>query len=167
MYCYTKKNLAWIKIPKNACSSWEHALSNDGWALENLSDYQGRWQEMQWFGFIRDPYVRHTMGISQFLSNNRMTSILDNEDYAKLICAGFWDEHCYTIHHLVPYELIQLTNWFVLDFTPDNYEEHTRNFCNAHGVGLPAIQRFGVSGSLIKEQRKRICLLYTSDAADE
>ena len=45
MYCLTKDNLAWIKIAKNACSSWETALSNDGWKLENLSDYQGRWQE--------------------------------------------------------------------------------------------------------------------------
>ena len=31
MYCLTKDNLAWIKVAKNACTSWEVALSNDGW----------------------------------------------------------------------------------------------------------------------------------------
>lgn len=156
MFCLTKDNLAWIKIAKNACTSWEVALSNDGWKLENLSDYQGRWQEKTWFGFLRDPDVRHTMGVVQFLCQTNLLSIIDDEKYSKVVCSLLFDEHTYSIHHLVPYELIKITNWFIIDHKCFNYETLTRNFCQQYGVSIPAIPKLNQSNAINKSYRDKI-----------
>lgn len=148
MYCLTKGNLAWIKIAKNACTSWQTALEADGWKLENLSDYQGRWHEKIWFGFLRDPGVRHTMGIVQFLFANNLLELVDNEKYSKIVCSLLLDEHTYSVHHLVPYELIQQTNWFVIDHNYFNYEILVRSFCKQHGIDIPPIPRLNKSNDL-------------------
>lgn len=148
MFCLTKNNLAWIKIAKNACSSWQDALQNDGWSLENLSDYQGRWHEKTWIGFLRDPLTRHTMGIVQFLHDNQLLQILDHPEYSKIVCSLLVDEHTYSVHHMIPYELIQLTNWFVIDHEYFNYEILVRKFCQQHGINIPPIARLNQSSEL-------------------
>ena len=156
MFCLTKNNLAWIKIAKNACSSWQHALENDGWCLENLSDYQGRWHEKIWIGFLRDPDTRHTMGLVQFLSNINLLSILDDPNYCKIVCSLLADEHTYSMHHLIPYELIQITNWFVIDHDHFDYEILVRKFCLQHGITIPAIPRLNQSSDLLNAYKLKI-----------
>ena len=156
MFCLTKNNLAWIKIAKNACSSWQYVLENDGWRLENLSDYQGRWHEKIWFGFLRDPDTRHTMGLVQFLSSNNLLSILDDPKYSKIVCSLLFDEHTYSMHHLVPYELIQITNWFVIDHEHFDYEILTRKFCLQHGITIPPIPRLNQSSDLANAYKSKI-----------
>jgi DNA modification methylase len=156
MFCLTKNNLAWIKIAKNACSSWQHALQNDGWSLENLSDYQGRWHEKTWIGFLRDPDTRHTTGIVQFLHNAHLLHILDHPEYSKIVCSLLVDEHTYSMHHLIPYELIQITNWFVIDHAHFNYETLVRNFCQLHGINIPPIARLNQSSELLNFYKLKV-----------
>lgn len=152
----TKGHLAWIKIAKNACTSWQVALTQDGWTLENLSNYQGRWQEKTWFAFLRDPGVRHTMGISQFLNKYNLLDILDHPTHAKAICSVLCDEHTYSVHHMIPYELIQQVNWFVIDHQYYDYENLVRRFCHHHKVLLPEIKKLNKSTPKINLIRDRI-----------
>jgi hypothetical protein len=156
MFCMTKGPLAWIKIAKNACTSWQAALAQDGWLLENLSSYQGRWHEKIWLGFLRDPVVRHTMGLSEFLMRYDLTSILDHPVYAKTVCSVLCDEHTYSVHHMVPYELIQQTNWFVMDHRYFDYEDLVRRFCKNYDVNIPAIPRLNQSPEIAKQIRIKI-----------
>jgi hypothetical protein len=156
MYCLTKNNLAWIKIAKNACTSWQTALEADGWKLENLSDYQGRWHEKIWFGFLRDPDTRHTMGVVQFLYLVNLLSLLDDQKYSKIASALLYDEHTYSIHHLVPYELIQQTHWFVIDHKYFNYETLVRTFCSDYGITIPPIPVLHKSSEYIKACQSKL-----------
>lgn len=156
MFCMTKGPLAWIKIAKNACTSWQGALTQDGWTLENLSDYQGRWHEKTWVGFLRDPGARHTMGLTEFLKRQDLFSILDHPAYSKIVCSLLCDEHTYSIHHMVPYELIQQTNWFVIDHMHFDYTDLTRRFCNSYNISLPHIPTLNQSTDEIKQMRKKI-----------
>jgi hypothetical protein len=156
MFCMTNGPLAWIKIAKNACSSWQTALEKDGWKLENLSDYQGRWHEKIWIGFLRDPGVRHTMGVAQFLEKCNLEKILYDPEYAKIVCSLLMDEHTYSVHHMVPYELIQQTNWFVIDHKYFDYEDLTRRFCKRHGIKIPDIPKLNQSSQRRKEMQYKI-----------
>jgi hypothetical protein len=165
MFCITKGPLAWIKIAKNACSSWQYALTQDGWSLENLSDYQGRWHEKTWFGFLRDPGDRHTMGVAQFLDSNNLLSILDHPVYAKMVCSVLCDEHTYSVHHMVPYELIQQTNWFVIDHAHFDYEDLTRRFCKSYNLQIPPIPNLNQSRDEIKQIRSKIDLIKQQNTA--
>jgi hypothetical protein len=155
----TKGPLAWIKIAKNACMSWQTALNNDGWNLENLSDYQGKWHEKIWIGFLRDPGTRHTMGVAQILKILNLKKILDDPEYSKIVCSLLMDEHTYSIHHMVPYELIQNTNWFVIDHQYFNYEDLTRRFCKTYGVDIPTIPKLNQSTNTDKEIQNKIDLI--------
>jgi hypothetical protein len=156
MFCITKGPLAWIKIAKNACTSWQVALTQDGWTLENLSDYQGRWQEKTWFAFLRDPGIRHTMGVSEFLLRYNLLDILDHPTWSKAICSVLCDEHTYSVHHMIPYELIQQVNWFVIDHDYYDYENLVRRFCHQHNVALPEIKKLNKSSENVIAIRKRI-----------
>lgn len=156
MFCMTKGPLAWIKIAKNACSSWQTALAQDGWRLENLSDYQGRWHEKIWIGFLRDPGVRHTMGVSEFLTRHNLTGILDHSEYSKITCSVLCDEHTYSVHHMVPYELIQQTNWFVIDHRYFDYEDLVRRFCKPYGINIPAMPTLNRSTESMQQIRIKI-----------
>lgn len=159
MFCLTKGPLAWIKLAKNACTSWETALTKDGWQVENLSDYQGRWQEKIWIGFLRDPGTRHTMGIAQFLTIHNLIAILDDPEYSKMVCSVLCDEHTYSIHHMIPYELIQQTNWFVIDHAYYNYEDLVRKFCKNYNIEIPKIPRLNQSGKQLKQVQNKIDLI--------
>lgn len=161
----TKGQLAWIKIAKNACTSWQTALSQDGWNLENLSDYQGKWHEKIWIGFLRDPGVRHTMGVAQILKQLNLTKILDDPEYSKIICSLLMDEHTYSIHHMVPYDLIQQTNWFVIDHRYFDYENLTRRFCKTHGIEIPVIPKLNQSTLADKQIQDKINFIKTQNSS--
>ena len=165
MYCMTKGPLAWIKISKNACTSWETALGQDGWKLENLSDYQGRWHEKIWIGFLRDPGVRHSMGVAQFLEKHRLEKILNDSNYAKIICSLLVDEHTYSVHHMVPYELVQQTNWFVIDHRYFDYENLVGRFCKKHGIEIPPIPKLNKSSKHKKEMQHKIDTIKAENVA--
>lgn len=156
MFCMTKGPLAWIKIAKNACTSWQTALKQDGWKLENLSDYQGRWHEKIWLGFLRDPGARHTMGVEEFLRRYDIISILDHPLYSKMVCSLLLDEHTYSVHHMVPYELVQQTNWFVIDHPSFDYEDLVGKFCKKYNVQIPKIPRLNQSYESAKQTRQKI-----------
>jgi hypothetical protein len=156
MFCMTKGPLAWIKIAKNACTSWQKTLEGNGWCLENLSDYQGRWNEKIWIGFLRDPGIRHTMGVYQFLKNNNLTKILDEPQYSKIVCSLLMDEHTYSIHHMIPYELVTQTNWFIIDHQHFDYEVLVRKFCQQYGVDIPLMPRLNQSSEHDKRLHDRI-----------
>lgn len=152
----TSGDIAWINIAKNACTSWQTALTSAGWKLENLSDYQGRWNEKLWIGLLRDPGYRHTMGVAEFLVRHKITEIVDDQKYSKIVCSLLCDEHTYSVHHMVPYELIQQTNWFVIDHCHYDYEHLARKFCQQYGISIPDIPRLNQSNQSVRELRSKI-----------
>ena len=156
MYYLRKNNLAWLKLPKNACSSWEHALSNDGWTTHDLYEYNGNWNDLSWFGFLRDPIARHVMGLEQFLKINKLYDILEHPTYNKIIISAVFDEHTYSIHQLIPEELIKEVTWFIIDHKIFNYEILVKNFCYQHQITIPAIPRLNVSSTQSTDIKTRI-----------
>jgi hypothetical protein len=56
----------------------------------------------------------------------------------------------------VPSEIIQRTNWFVLDHDYYNYEQLVRNFLKQHNVDLPPVPRLNASSARDKQLQTKI-----------
>ena len=133
----SKGQVSWIKIAKNASQSWMHALEQDGWVTEDIRRYDGRWNERVWFGLLRDPVYRHTVGVAHYLFYHKLGSLLKNKKFSSLLCSGVFDEHSYSVHHLIPHELITQAHWFIIDQENYDYVELVRNLCSKFDVSIP------------------------------
>ena len=156
MYFHHNNKLAWISIAKNACQTWQHVFDNLGWTKEDLFNPQVDLAQLKFFGFLRHPNTRHTMGIVEYLHRTKQQELLDNPNINKLFVSAVFDEHSYNIHSLVPSEIIQRTNWFVLDHDYYNYEQLVRNFLKQHNVDLPPVPRLNTSSARDKQLQTKI-----------
>lgn len=156
MHFYTNGRLAYLKIPKNACMSWSRALGAMGWEEQDLYIPRQPLDDLVFFGLLREPDQRHTQGLAQYLKNERLEHLLQDEFFQRILVSAVFDEHTYNIHSLVPSHIIQRTNWFVLDDQYYDYEQLVRNFLQQHNVALPPVPRINVSSSRDKQLQTQI-----------
>jgi hypothetical protein len=156
MHFYTNGKLAYLKIPKNACMSWTHVLDNMGWEEQDLYIPRQPLDDLVFFGLLREPEHRHTLGLVQYLKNERLEHLLKDEFFQRILVSAVFDEHTYNIHSMVPSDIIKRTNWFILDDQHYNYEQLVRNFLRQHNVDLPAVPRINVSSVRDKQLQTQI-----------
>ena len=163
MYFYTNGQVAWLKIAKNACSSWSSVFEKLGWQKHDLYIPEIDISNLNFFALIQDPEKRHTAGIVQYLRREGLFDLLDNVEYQRLVVSACFDEHTYTIHSMVPDSLIKRTQWFVMDHDRYNYETLARNFLKTHGIDLPPIPRLNQSppkAQLLKQKVNDLKKIY-------
>lgn len=163
MFFYHNDKLAWISIAKNACTTWEHVFGNLGWKKENLIRPQTDLSKLKFFGFIREPTKRHTMGVVEYLSRADLLPLIDAVPYNKLLASVVFDEHCYPLNHMIPADILNRTIFFAIDRGEYDYEILMRDFLSRHGVEITVpvprlnstehkTQKYRDQINLIKEQ---------------
>jgi hypothetical protein len=158
MYFHHNNNLAWISIAKNASRSWEQVFDNLGWQKENLFHPQVDIQQLKFFGFLRWPAVRHTMGVVEYLEQTDQLALLKNSQVNRLLVSAVFDQHSYTVSQMIPADIIERTTWFLIDQLYYNYEQLVKNYLHSHGVEI-AIPVPRLSDSRSTTQQARIILL--------
>lgn len=136
MFFYHNDNLAWLSIAKNACSSWAHVFDSLGWKKENLYEPITDISKLKFFGFMRDPDDRHTMGIVEYLSRHDLLPLISASPYNKLLAGAVFDEHCYALSHIIPDSIRNRATFFIIDRNYFNYELLVQNFLRHHNVEI-------------------------------
>ena len=136
MYFHHNSNLAWLSIAKNASTSWISIFDSMSWQKEDLYDPVVDINKLTFFGFLRDPNDRHTMGIVEYLARTGQRELINDPAWNRLLVSGLFDEHSYTVSHLIPGHVLTRTTFFILDQSYFNYEVLTKNYLRNHGVEL-------------------------------
>ena len=136
MYFHHNNNLAWISIAKNACRSWAQVFDNLGWQKEDLFQPQVDIQQLKFFGFLRWPAVRHTMGVIEYLEQTNQCDLLYNTQVNRLLVSAVFDQHSYAVSQMIPADIVKRTEFFIIDHTHYNYEILVQNYLRSHGVEI-------------------------------
>ena len=139
MFCYVHQNFAYIKMPKNGSSTYADFFEKHGWVKTDLFYNDLDLDNTIFFGHITEPNHRHTKGIAQYLLNTHQMNLLDHE-LERLLVSGVFDEHCYSIHMMIPH-LVDRVNWIPLDYTSaynknNNGDSLTNDFFKKHNLNL-------------------------------
>lgn len=136
MFCYTHKNFAYVKVPKNGCMSYSTFLENNGWTKTDLFFNDLDVDNTIFFGHITEPNKRHTRGLAQYLINTNQVSLLDSS-VSHLLVSGVFDEHCYSVHMMLPH-LVNKIKWIPLDYSHDKFDGNhlTNMFFKENGINL-------------------------------
>lgn len=161
MYFYHNNSLGWLKIPKNACSSWESVFEQVGWQKEDLYDPQVDLNSLTFFGFLRRPDTRHDMGIVEYLMRSDIVDLLYDERFNRLLASAIFDEHTYGVWHMVPKQILDRTTFFIIDHVEFDYEKLTKNWLLDHGVDITnvPVPRLNPSNDFAKQLRNKIALV--------
>jgi len=126
MFCYIKDQFCYIQIPKNASTTYNKLLSDNGWQRRDLFANDLDLKNMILWGLIQDPEVRHTKGLSTFLLAN---SDIDysNPNIAKLLISGVFDAHTYSMSMMLGPVWNYPIHWIPLDHTFTDYSIQTFN----------------------------------------
>jgi hypothetical protein len=136
MYFHHNNRVAWLSIAKNACRSWERVFDDLGWQKEDLFRPTVDIQQLEFFGLLRWPAVRHTMGVIEYLEQTGQQALLHNPEVNRLLVSAVFDQHSYTVSQMIPANIVQRTTWFIIDQTPYNYEFLVKNYLHSHGVEI-------------------------------
>ena len=136
MYFHHNNRLAWISIAKNACRSWAQVFDNLGWQKEDLFQPQVDIQQLKFFGFLRWPAVRHTMGVIEYLEQTDQCDLLYNTQVNRLLVSAVFDQHSYTLSQMIPDDIVKRTEFFIIDQTYYNYEILVKNYLHSHGIEI-------------------------------
>ncbi len=156
MYFYTNGQVAWLKIAKNACTSWSSVFEKLGWQRHDLYIPDIDISNLNFFALIQDPEKRHNAGVVQYLVNEGLIDLLDDPEYQRLVVSACFDEHTYTIHSTIPDSIIKKAQWFVMDHDRYNYETLVRNYLKTHNVDLPLVPRLNQSSPNIQILKQKI-----------
>lgn len=136
LYFHHNNRIAWLSIAKNACRSWAHVFDELGWEKQDLFQPTVDIEKLEFFGFLRWPSVRHTMGVIEYLEQTDQLALLHNIRFNRVLVSAVFDQHSYTVSQMVPADIIRRTTWFIMDQTYYNYEILVRNYLNYHGVEI-------------------------------
>jgi hypothetical protein len=157
MYFHHNGNVAWISLAKNACMSWIQVFDELGWTKDNLYEPQVDVSKLKFFGFLRDPDQRHTMGVVEYLQRHQLLGLLYHDEFCHVLAAGVFDQHSYAISHVVPEHIIKTTTFFIIDQTYYDYELLVQNFLEEHGVTISTpVPRVNSGQSEIHQHRQRL-----------
>lgn len=114
MFFYTNQKLAWLSIPKNASSSLADVFGRQlKWQRQNLYDTDIDLSSLEFFACLRDPDVRHTVGVAQYLYAQKIPALVT--DYPKILASAIFDEHSMPLHFMISQPVLDRCTFFVID----------------------------------------------------
>lgn len=157
MYFHHNGSVAWISIAKNACSSWAWVFDRLGWVKEDLFNSDTNLENLTFFGFLRNPEYRHTMGVVEYLKKTDQQQLLYDTSVNKLFVSAVFDQHSYSVSQMIPDSILNRTTFFIIDQTYYNYETLVKRFLNHHGVTIDfEIPRIYTAEESIKTMRQKL-----------
>jgi hypothetical protein len=136
VYFYTNQKLAWLSIPKNASTSLTEIFGDQlGWQRQNLYRPTIDLGQLEFFGCLRHPDVRHTVGVAQYLTAQNLTEILT--DYPKILACAIFDEHSMPLHFMISQTILDRCTFFVIDDPRSPWPNHLVSWLFRRGVELP------------------------------
>lgn len=152
---YTNGRLAWLSVLKNACSSYGHVFSELGWQPHDLYTTKIDPDSLIWLGLLRDPNVRHSMGVVQYLMEQKLEACLDEPLCHPFLTSACLDAHSMPVTSQIPENIVNRAHWFVMDHPVYDYEKLLRNFLRNHRFELPPVPRINQShpGKKLLQQR--------------
>lgn len=156
MFFYTNQKLAWLSIPKNASTSLTQVFGDQlGWQRQDLYDPTIDLDNLEFFGCLRDPDVRHTVGVAQFLTTQKLTWLVNF--YPKILACSILDEHSMPLHFLIPQPVLDRCTFFLIDGPQTPWPNHLISWLSRRGVELPGpIPSLNSSRDSHEELRQRI-----------
>jgi hypothetical protein len=133
---YTNGKLAWLSIPKNASTSLSRLLGDQlGWQRHDLHRPNIDLNQLEFFACLRDPDDRHTVGMAQFLTTQKLTWLVNF--YPKILAGSILDEHSMPIHFLVPQAVLDRCTFFVIDDPKGPWPGNLVSWLANRSVDLP------------------------------
>lgn len=135
--CYTdpNSNLVWWVHSKCACSFYKIIFRKLGW-IESNSAESKIWQDKIVFSHIRDPLVKHRIGIIEWFYFTKNIKLLqdnfENEKFFQMLSEiAYLDIHSMSIRDHLGSEKSSKIHWIPID-TNANHVEETINFIEQH-----------------------------------
>lgn len=153
---FTNGRLAWLRVLKNASSSYARVFEDLDWELHDLYKTKIDTDSLTWFGLLRDPNVRHSMGIVQYLMEQSLQACLDEPLCHPLLTSACLDAHSMPITAQIPESIVHRAHWFVLDHPTYDHERLLRNFLRTHKFELPPVPRIHESTAEKRQMQQRI-----------
>jgi len=136
MYFHHNHRVAWLSIAKNACRSWAQVFDDLGWIKEDLYQPQVDTAQLEFFGFLRWPAIRHTMGVIEYLEQTGQLALLHNTRFNRVLVSAVFDQHSYPVSQMIPANIVKRTTWFIIDQVNWDYEQLVQNYLRTHGVEI-------------------------------
>ena len=153
---FTNNRLAWLRVLKNGSSSYAFLFEQLGWEKHDLYKTKIDPASLTWFGLLRDPNVRHSMGIVQYLMEQQLQACIDEPLCHPLLTSACLDAHSMPITAQIPESIVQRAHWFVIDHNRYNHEDLLRNFLRSHKFELPKVPRLHTSTEEKKILQQRV-----------
>lgn len=120
MLGYRKDNYIYLRIPKNACTTYGMFLESKGWNQFELNPFEDYSNCLVW-GHIADPETRYMKGLAEYLltryEEDEIEFLLTDPVASKMLISGVFDQHTYTISMLLgPFNKLPV-HWIPLDFS--------------------------------------------------
>ena len=135
-------------------------FGNLGWIKEDLFNPTVDLAQLKFFGFLRNPGKRHTMGVIEYLCRSNQRQLINNDKVNQLFVSAVFDEHSYSVSQMIPDSILERTTFFIIDQTYYKYETLVKNFLDEHGVQLTQdIPRLWTAGEDKRSMRTQLDML--------
>lgn len=122
---YRYKNHVYMPVLKNASSTYIKFFKNSGWETCKVKDIIDD-SNLNLFGHIQNPDIRHTKGIAETLNLRNVTELLFLKKVATLLSSGIFDLHTFPLDFIYG-DLVSKIHWIPMDLKikdkeiPSNY----------------------------------------------
>ena len=143
--CFQDPNsrLVWWVHSKCACSFYKAVFNLLGWVRSTTADID--WESNIVFSHIRDPLVKHRMGIVEWFYQRRKENMLeenfDNQDFFEMLSEiVYLDIHSMSIREHLGTENSKKIHWIPID-SEQNHLQQTVDFIEQHIAISPSIKK--------------------------
>ena len=143
-------NLVYIPITKHASSSYEQ-LFDKTLKWERIQTDRIDWQVDKVFAHIIHPYERHLKGIYQCLEKYRITDIINDPRFLKLLTTAVFDLHSYPLSVTFG-DKIHAIDWLILDHHRISGNHITHKFLKSYGIDVEESTIPKMNSSTIQEK---------------
>lgn len=137
-------NLVYFVHSKCACSFYKKLYQTLGWNVETTA--QVNWNKDYVFSYIRNPLIKHRMGIIEwFYFNNRLELLKDNfnnSDFFRMISeVAYLDFHSLSLYEHLGDKMFQV-KWIPIDVPEINHRQQTVDLIKLKSSISPNIEEW-------------------------
>jgi len=143
MEAFRFNNLVYIPITKHASTSYRH-LFRDILSWQEIQTDEIDWAQDHVFAHLLHPYTRHLKGITECVAKYNLLSLVDNDNFLKLLGTAVFDLHSYPLSVAFGDWLYKI-DWILLDHHLYDADYLTLTFLQQHGISVDVIPKLNTS----------------------